>query len=885
MERLRMFVSRLVGLFARRRRDESFASEVGTHIELLVEENIRRGMSPQDAHYAARREFGGIEQTKLAYRDQRGLPFIETLLQDVRHGARVLRKSPGFTLTAILTLALGIGANSAVFSLVDTVLLHELPYKNPERLLAITEMLPEMGSNEVVGVSAAEYLDYRDRNHSFSQMAAYESEGFNLTGAGAPLRVNAALLSASTFPMLGVNASIGRTFAAEEDRYGAPNVALLSDTLWKNHFGSDLHILGKIVKLDEKPYTVVGVMPPSFRYPFDGSPLSERADLWVPEVITPDRLSERVAEFGVHVIGRLKAGVTQQQAQLDVENVAFDFMKEHPESYSGTVRVTPRTFPFAVHAIAKARSVVLLLQAAVLCVLLIACANVANLLLARAEHRSREMAIRRAIGAGRARLLRQCLVESFLLSFLGTIASLCLSVLLLNVVRRFGPPDLPQLQDVFLRPSAFLFMFVLTLVTAISFGLIPAWRLAGVSPQSSLKENAPIGKIGAQRIQNCLAVTQIAAALVLLIGGSLLLRSFIRLLEVPAGFRAEGVVVARTFFDRARYPNPMKREAAQKEILSRLSALPGVTTAAAASHLPFSDTRQIGFLLEFAPENEFHWAQNSLVSPGYFHAMGIPLLRGRDFSEQDARNSPNVAVVSEAFVRQFLSGHDPLGQRFNWGGRAWFTVIGIAADVHISALDADPPPMIYDSMFQVESGASTRTALVLRLANSDSRAQQGLFQAVQQQLWAMDKDLPLYGTTTLDTLLAESVAQRRFTLLLLTGFAGVAVLLATIGLFGDISYLVSQRQKELAVRMALGADRVMIGCMVLRQAAQLGITGCVLGLGMFAVSSPLFTSGLYNTKRFDPFVLTAIPLLLLVVTMFAAYWPARRAMRVDPLSF
>jgi predicted permease len=451
------------------------------------------------------------------------------------------------------------------------------------------------------------------------------------------------------------------------------------------------------------------------------------------------------------------------------------------------------------------------------------------------------------------------------------------------MAQRFGPADVPQLQDLSLNAPAVLFTVVLSLATTAFFGIAPAWRLSSISPQESLKQAAQVGASrGSQKLQNALVISEIALALVLLIGGSLLLQSFARLLNVPLGFRPDGVVVARTLFDWGRYPDLLKREAVQKELLTHLATLPGVTAAAAASHLPLSDARQIGFRLEHAAEDDYHWAENSMVTPGYFGAMGIRLLRGRDFIAQDGRQSANVAIVNEAFARENFTGRDPIGQRFYWGGRSIFTIVGVASDVRISALDADPQPMIYYSMFQVENGAGAM-AFVLRVARERENAQQGMLRAIQQQLWAIDKQLPLYGTTTLNTLLTESVAQRRFAMLLLSGFAAVALLLASVGLFGVVSYVVSQRRRELAMRMALGADSVRIGRLVLKQAAQLAFAGCAIGLGLFSLSSSLFAASLYNTKRFDPLTLTAVSLLLFSVAMFAAYWPARRAMRMEPL--
>ncbi len=802
-----------------------------------------------------------------------------TLLQDVRYGWRMLVKNPGFTAIAVLTLALGIGASTAIYSVVDTVLLRPLPYRQPDQLVLVTESLPGMSTDEI-GVSAAEYQDYRDRNRSFSQVAAYESAGFNLTGVGQPLRINAASVSASALPLLGVSPELGRAFTAEEDRYGSGDVVVLSHALWEHEYSSDPNILGQTVKLDEKTYTVIGVMPASFRFPFDGAPLSEMADLWVPIAFEPDRLipENRTREFGVGLIGRLKPGVTREQAQKDVENIAADFMKQY--GYSGTGRVVPRAYPFAAYAVRKGKPLVTLLALAVVCVLLIACANVANLLLARASQRTHEMAIRSAIGANPARILRQCLVESLLLSVTGSVAGILVAAVAVAGLRRFGPADVPRLHDVMLHPAALLFTLALSVVTAIFFGFVPAWRLSHLAPQASLKESSQAGPArGTQRLQNSAAMIEIAAALVLLIAGGLLVRSFVRLLDSPFGFDPKDAFVVRTLFDRARYPDAAKRQAVQKDLLDRLSHLPGVTAVSAASHLPLSDARQIGFRLEHAAPDDFHWAENSLVSPGYFQAMGIPLLQGRDFTEQDRPGTPNAAVISQAMAKQYFPGQSPVGQRYQWGDRGFFTIVGVAADVHIAALDADPPPMIYNSMFQAESGASGRTAFVLR----SNGAEQGLLREVRQQVAAVDKELPIYNTTTLATLISESLAQRRFTVLLLGSFAVIALVLAAIGLFGVISYLVAERTREFGVRMALGADRINIYWQVLKRAAVLGIGGCALGFLLSLFASRLLQASLYHVSRFDLPTVVGVPCVVLSVALFAAYWPARRATRVDPM--
>jgi putative ABC transport system permease protein len=804
---------------------------------------------------------------------------VETLLQDIRYGWRMLARNPGFTAIAVLTLAIGIGASTAIFSVVDTVLLRPLPYQQPDKLVVVSETLPGMSIDEI-GVSAAEYQDYRDRNRSFSQVAAYESDGFNLTGVGRPLRVNAARLSASTFPLLGVSPELGRAFTQEEDGYGSSNVAVLSHALWERQYSSDPNIMGKTVKLDEKPFTVIGVMPASFRFPFDGAPLSEMADLWVPIAFEPDLLrpENRTREFGVGLIGRLKPGVSREQAQRDVEAIATAFMQQY--GYSGTVRVVPRAHAFAARTVEKARPLVILLTLAVGCVLVIACANVANLLLARASHRSREMAIRSAVGAKPARIVRQCLVESVLLSVCGASAGIMVATASVAGLRRFGPADVPRLYDVVLHPIVLLFTLVLSVVTAILFGFVPAWRLAHVMPQACLKESTQTGPArGTQRLQNSVATIEIAAALVLLLAGGLLLRSFVRLLDSPFGFDPKGVFVVRTLFDHARYPDPAKRHAAQKELLDRLSHLPGVTSVAAASHLPLSDTRQIAFRLEHTASDDYQWAENSMVSPGYFRSMGISLIEGRDFTEQDRPDTPSVAIINEKMARQYFPGQSPVGQRVRWGDLALFTITGVAADVHISALDADPPPMIYTSMFQVERGAGGRNAFVLR----SSGEQPDLFREVQEQIWSVDKDLPIYDTTTLAQLVSESLAQRRFTVLLLGSFGVIALVLAAIGLFGVISYLVSERTREFGVRMALGANRTSIYWQVLKRAGGLAVGGCGIGLLLSLFVSRLLQASLYQVSRFDWPTFVLLPLLLLSIALFAAYWPARRATKVDPM--
>jgi predicted permease len=811
---------------------------------------------------------------------------MDIFIHDLRYALRQLRKSPGFSAIAMLTLAIGIGASTAIFSIVDTVLLRPLPYSRPDQLVLVTESLPKLGMEEI-GVSAGEYQDYRRENRCFSHVAAFEGSymgrsmvGFNLTGAGAPLRVNGANLSASVFAVLGVSPELGRPFTPEEDRYGAGKVVILSHTLWVSAYGRDPNVLGKAVKLDEQPYTVVGVMPASFHFPFDDAPLSERADLWVPEAFDPALLTpdNRTMEFGIGLVARLKPGVTLQQAQQDVQSVANGFMQRY--GYSGNVVVAPRVYAYAPHVTEKARPLLLLLTLAVACVLLVACANVSNMLLARASRRYQEMAIRTAVGASRTRVLLQCLIESALLSLGGAMAGILLAEFLVLGFARFGPADVPRLHDVTLHPVALVFTLVVSLLSAFAFGLVPAWRLSRAAPVVALRESTQAGHgHSTQRLQHSVTICEIAAALVLLICGGLLIKSFIRVLHTPLGFDPNGAIVVRTIFDHVRYHDPAKRMAVQKELLQSLRSLPGVTAVAAATHVPLRDSRQIGFRLEHAEPGDVHWAENSLITPGYFRTMGIPLQRGRDFSEYDDPKASVTALINETMARKYFPGQDAVGQRFHWGDKGLFTIIGVVEDVHISALDADPPPMIYTSMFQVESGASGRMAVILR----NNNAGQAIFDDVQRRIWSVDKDLPVYQSSSLAALVSESLAQRRFTVFLLGAFAGIGLLLAAIGLFGVVSFLVADRTREFGVRMALGANRGTIYLQVLRRAATLSLYGCAIGIGLSLLASRALQSSLYQVNRFDPETMVLVPLLLIVVELAAAYWPARRAANIDPM--
>ena len=558
----------------RRRRYEDISVSIQEHFEEKIEELIDAGMSGEEAIRAAMREFGNVALIEQRAREVWQWPTIESVWADVKFASRQLRKSPGFTAAVLFTLALGIGADAAVFSLFDTVLLHPLPYRDPASLMQVTEVEPGQGKDEF-GVAIQEAQDYQSRTRTFAEMGTFESGDFNLTDEGEPLRVNAALVSHSVFPLLGVSPVLGRTFVPDEDRYGNHHVAVLSSHLWKSKYGGDPNILGKTIKLDETPYQVIGVMPTSFRFPFDGKPLSARADIWVPDAVVPTRLDpqNRLMEFGVGLIGRLKPGVTEAQARTEMTQIAVGFQREHSDVYTGTLRVEPHTYAFAGYSMQKARPLVVLLMTAVTCVLLIACANVANLLLARASRRRREISIRAAVGANRIRLMRQCLVESMVLAVGGAALGVSVAEGLLFSLRLWGPQSVPRLHDVSLNPLVLLFTLALTVGTGVLFGLIPAWRMSQVSPQAAIKDTSQVGTgHQGQRLLDAIAMAEVALAMVLLIAGGLLLRSFAHLLQTPSGFDPKGTLVVRTNFDRARYPQGARRNVVQRELLREILA-------------------------------------------------------------------------------------------------------------------------------------------------------------------------------------------------------------------------------------------------------------------------------------------------------------------------
>ncbi|HSB12362.1 MAG TPA: ABC transporter permease [Blastocatellia bacterium] len=805
---------------------------------------------------------------------------MEAILRDLRYGVRVLAKKPGFAAVAVLTLALGIGANTAIFSLVNAVLLRPLPFKNPDQLVLIKESLPRLGWLDL-STAAAEYLDYEERNQVFDQIAGFTDQSLNLTGQGEPQRVQAARVSAALFPMLGVQPSQGRTFTEEEDQTGSSNVVILSDGLWQRHFGSDHAVVGRVVRLDDRPFTVIGVMPARFQFPYTWTTFSKPAELWIPLALTDQERKTRASDFQYGAIGRLRPGITLAQAQADIDAVAARFQDEHPEIYSD-VQIVAKVVSLKADAVKGVKTFLWILLGAVGLVLLIACANLANLLLARAVTRQKEIAIRCALGAGTGRIVRQLLTESLLLSLIGGCCGLLVAAWTMDSLMKFGPQDVPRLQDAGLDSQVLGFTALVSVLTGLLFGLAPAIQSSRLNLNEILKDAAGRSSLGrdGSGMRSALVIFETASALVLLIGAGLLLNSFARLLRVPPGFDPDGVVIAQTALPTAHYQKTQQLKTTQKQILERLASLPGVQAAGATTNLPLVGDRGIGFEIEGDDANVVNTAYNAWVSNDYFRALGIPLRNGRSFTDDDREDTQPVVAVNETMQRRFWPGGDVIGKRVKWGGwgDSWLTIVGVVADVKVSTLEAETRPAIYMPIFQMPR-ARSNVIYVVRTSTDDGN----LIAALRREIRAVDSELPVYDVRTMNQVMAESVSTRRFSMMLLAVFAVSALLLAAIGLYGVMSYSVTARTREIGIRMALGAARRDVLRMVVAGGMMLALAGVVVGLAASLALTPLMKTLLFEVSATDPLTFASIAVLLTVVALLACWIPARRATGLDPM--
>ncbi|MGB7923250.1 MAG: ABC transporter permease [Pyrinomonadaceae bacterium] len=805
---------------------------------------------------------------------------MNTLWQDIRYGFRMLWKNPGFTVIATLALALGIGANTAIFSVVNATLLRPLPYKEAERLVMVWNREPE---DEKAAVAPADFLDWREQNTVFEQMAASRSWSFNLTQSGQPERILGAVTNASLFPLLGVSPAIGRTFLPEEETTGNGRVVVLSHGIWQRLFGSNPGVIGQKLALNGESFTVVGVMPEGFQYP-------QGAEVWVPpRHIVPESPTAGASADAtkvrdnhyLRVIARLKPQATLNQAKAEMETITRQLEQQYPQTNTG---FGVNLVPLREDLTGKIQPALVILFCAVGFVLLIACANVANLLLARATARRREIAIRTALGASRWRVVRQLLTESVLLSVTGGGLGLLVALWGIPSLLAISPLDIRRVKEIGIDAQALGFTLLVSLLTGIIFGLAPALQASNPDLNESLKESArgSAGGVGRSRLRSMLVVAEVALSLLLLVSAGLMIRSFLRLQEVSPGFSAGQVLTAQLTLSRPDYSEDRQRAALLQQVLARVEAQPGVASASATSTIPLgggevSRSFTVGGQPPPEPGKE-PTAEYRAIGSHYFRTMGTPLLKGRDFTERDDAQSPAVVMINETMARRYWPNEDPVGRSLKLDGmeKEPREIVGVVGDVRHFGLDARAEAEMYVPYLQRPMPGVT---LMVRSASAPGDVAAAVRNAVREA----DRNLPVYNVKSMDEILADSVSSRRFNMLLLGIFAAVALVLAAVGIYGVMAYSVTQRTHEIGIRMALGAEARDILKLVVGQGMILTLIGLAVGLAASLALTRLLASLLYGVTATDPLTFAGVSLLLAVVALLACYIPARRAMKVDPM--
>ena len=842
--------------------------ELRFHLERETEKYMKSGMSEAEARRRARLEFGGLDQVKNECREVRGVSFAETVAQDLHYAARTLLHAPAFTACAVLTLALGIGANTAIFSVVNTVLLNPLPYPNPQELLAArqNESLPNL-------------KDMQRQTHSFASSGGVNISPMDLTGNGEPVRLHAAWVDAGLLATLGVQPMLGRWISADEDVKGGARNVVLSYSFWRDFLGSDPHVLGRAIRLSDQTYTIIGVMPRNFALP------RELADvflsLWAGY---PEAAPERGVHF-MHTYWRLKPGATLAQAQAEIAQADHRLAEEFPdtERERGTV-----LRPLHEALVGDVRPALLILFGAVGLVLFIACANFAMLLMARAVTRQRELMIRASLGARNGRLIRQRLTESTLLALLGGAVGLMAAKAGITLLLALKPAELRRLDAIPMDARVFLFVFAISLLTGLLFGLLPAWSASRGDIAEALRENARTTATGVSRspLRSFLVTAELAMALILLAGAGLLIKGFLRLRSVDPGFNPANVITMYLQLPGTRYPKIPLQTNFRRELLARINAFPGVE-AAMITDLPLAGNyvghRVVVDGQATRAEGTEPIVQTLSVMGEYFGVMQIPIRAGRDFSAMDREGQPRVVVVNEAFVRELLLGQNPIGTRIDWArneAHEWMTIIGVVGDVKHSGLNQPVDPAVYEPFSQNDEAWRKWMTLVIRTRVPVA----GLVEQVKKQVWSLDSQIPTSSIQSMDDLLAVSVAQQRFNMLLLAIFAALAVALAGVGIYGMVAYRVNQRTQEIGVYMALGAQHRDVLRLVMKDGVKLGLLGIVLGLAGAIALTRVMVSVLFEVKPTDPTTLIGVALLLAAVAMLACYIPARRALSIHPMT-
>jgi putative ABC transport system permease protein len=800
---------------------------------------------------------------------------LERLWQDIRFSLRSLRRSPGHTAAALLALALGIGANTAIFSVVHGVLLEPLPYPSPERLVMLIDANPSRGFDRFTS-SPPNFIDWRDQSRSFAGMAAMTRANPSLTGGGAePERLEGAQISAGFFETLQVPPALGRGIGAADDRPGAPPVVVLSHELWRRRFGADPRLVGRTIDLDGRPHTVVGIAPEGFQFP-------SRAELWIPLAleITPDM---RGGHF-LGVVGRLKPGLSVERAQAELSVIAGRLAKQYPDTNTGW---TVSAVPVRELMVEDVRPALLVLMATVAVVLLIACANVANLLLARMASREREVAIRTAIGAGRGRLVRQFLTESVLVALAGGALGLLLALWGTRALVAMNADNIPRASEIGLDPPVLLFTLALAVVTGLVFGLVPALHAARPDLQGTLKEGGRGASVGvrARSARGALVVVEVALTLVLLVSAGLLLRSFAGLAAVPPGFSSAGVLTLQLNLPESRYGEEPQMAAFYDGLLASVRGLPGVRSAGAIYPLPLGTGRyMLSYVVDGRPEPPPGQEESShirFVTPGYLESMSIPLLRGRQLDAGDREGAMPAVVVNRTMAERAWPGEDPIGKRLTFddptdADAEWRTVVGVVGDVRHAELSTEPDAETY---LPIAQDPSPFVTLVVRADGDPMRLAAPVREAVRRA----DRDIPVFSVRPLERVVAESLAEQRFRTTLLAIFAGLALVLASVGVYGVVSYGVTQRRHEMGLRMALGARREQVQRLVVGQGLRLVLVGAAVGLVAAYLATRLLASFLYGVRATDPLTFAAVPALLALVALAASWLPARRATQVDPI--
>jgi putative ABC transport system permease protein len=790
------------------------------------------------------------------------------MVRDTRYGIRQLAKTPGFTLVAILTLALGIGATSAMFSVINGVLLRPLPYGDPDDLVRVYEVVPQYGR---FSVAPASFLDWRQQNTVFERIAAVSARSTTFRGADGPERITSAAVSWDAFELLRVEPILGRGFTKDEDTPGSDAVVVLSHGMWQRRFGGDRSVLQRTISLDGRPVTIVGVMPPDFYFP------ARATDLWTPIALDPANAS-RGGHF-LLVIARMKLGVSVQQAGAEMKTIAERLAQQYPDS---SANESAEVIALHEQVVGGIRRALLILLGAVGVVILIACANVANLLLVRASVREKEIAIRTALGAGRRRLVLQMLAESLVLALAGGTLGLLLAYLAIPPIQTLSAGSIPRVNDISIDATVLAFVALVSVATGVVFGLAPAWQASRAGLGEVLKEGGRSSAVsGGRWVRRGLLVAEVALSIVLLVGAALLLRSFARLTGVDPGFRADGVLAFQVSLPRPSYPEDHHRAAFFDRLLERLDAMPQVGAAAMVHSLPLRGGYVLSFTVQGRPApkpGEGHAANFRSVSPRYFETLGIPLMRGRTFTERDAATAPMVAVVDDAFVRRHFPNEDPIGRGIDIGNGTdgFYEIVGVVGDVRYEELDASPDPTMYVPFAQDVFS----TMWIVARTNGDPAP---LAPAARQVVRELDPGLPAYSMTPLADVVSDSVAERRFSVLLLGLFALIALFLAAVGVYGVMAYTVNQRTQEIGVRMAMGAQRGDVLRMVVGDGMKLALAGLAIGLAAALALARIATSMLFEVTPFDPASYGATAIVLLAVAALACYIPARRATRVDPI--